>query len=195
MLHFVDSNSRMHHVYSLLNKNQDSILGTFKQYVRHVERRWGFKIKIIYGNGETAAKFGSGFQAWVAEEGITMETSPPHTQDQNGLAERSGGVIITRSWNMKQTANLPDKLWPEIVHCAGYLLNRSPTKSLGWQTLIGYIEKYLGNRLPKPSMNHLVLYGCRAYSYIKKRGKLEKLEPRAYIGYLVGYDSTNIFCI
>ena len=77
---------------------------------------------------------------------------------------------------MKGTANLPEKLWPEIVYYASYLLNRSPTKSLEWQTLIGYIEKYLGNKVPKPSMNHLVPYGCRAYSYIKNRSKLEKPE-------------------
>ncbi len=96
---------------------------------------------------------------------------------------------------MKGTANLPNKLWPEIVHYVGYLLNRSPTKSLEWQTPIGYIEKYLGNQVPKLSMNHLVPYGCRAYSYIKNRSKLEKLELRAYIRYLVGYDSTNIFRI
>jgi hypothetical protein len=44
-------------------------------------------------------------------------------------------------------------------------------------------------------MNHLVPYGCRAYSYIKNRDKLEKLEPRAHIRYLVRYDSTNIFRI
>ena len=44
-------------------------------------------------------------------------------------------------------------------------------------------------------MNHLVPYGCRAYSFIKNRSKLEKLEPRAHIGYLVGYDSTNVFRI
>ena len=69
-----------------------------------------------------------------------MESLPLDTQDQNGLAERSRGVIIARGRNMKNTANLPDKLWPEIVYCAGYLLNRSPTKSLEWQTPIGYIE-------------------------------------------------------
>ena len=49
--------------------------------------------------------------------------------------------------------------------------------------------------MPKPSINHLVPYGYRAYSYIKNRSKLEKLEPRAYIRYLVGYDLTNIFRI
>ena len=78
--------------------------------------------------------------AWVADEGLIIESSPPQTQDQNRLAERSGGVIVARGRNMKNTANLPDKLWPEILQCAGYLLNRSPTKSLSWQTPISYIE-------------------------------------------------------
>ena len=44
-------------------------------------------------------------------------------------------------------------------------------------------------------MNHLVPYGCQAYSFIKKRKKLEKLEPRAHIRYLVRYNLTNIFHI
>ncbi len=81
MLYFVDSHSRMYYVYSLLNKNQESILGTFKQYTSHIKRHWGFTIKIIYRDGETATTFGSGFRAWVAKEGLIMETSPPHTQD------------------------------------------------------------------------------------------------------------------
>ena len=41
----------------------------------------------------------------------------------------------------------------------------------------------------------MVPYSCQAYSYIKNRPKLEKLQPRAHIGYLVGYDSTNVFRI
>jgi hypothetical protein len=46
---------------------------------------------------------------------------------------------------------------------------------------------------------HLKVYGCRAYAMTrnaqKKINRLAKLEPRAHIGYLVGYDSTNIFRI
>ena len=41
----------------------------------------------------------------------------------------------------------------------------------------------------------MVLYKCRAYLYIKKQLKLNRLEPRAYISYLVGYISTNVFYI
>jgi hypothetical protein len=97
---------------------------------------------------------------------------------------------------MRNSANLPEKLWLEVYSCAAYLLNRSPIRLLKWLTPIGFIEQYLGNPVPKPSLNHLVPYGCRAYAYIKKQPKLEaRLNHRAYIGYLVGYDSTNIFRI
>ena len=53
--------------------------------------------------------------------------------------------------------------------------------------------------IPVPSYGHLKAYGCRAYPLTTevKRGKerKRKLKPRAHIGYLVGYDSTNIFRI
>lgn len=39
------------------------------------------------------------------------------------------------------------------------------------------------------------MYGCRAYPLKKKIPRTQKLEPRAHIGYLVGYDSTNIYRI
>ena len=44
-------------------------------------------------------------------------------------------------------------------------------------------------------MAHIEPYGCRAYVHIKGRPKLDKLVPKAYIGYLVGYESTNVFRI
>ncbi len=39
------------------------------------------------------------------------------------------------------------------------------------------------------------MYGCRAYAYITKKLRARKAElaERAHIGFLVGYDSTNIF--
>ena len=39
------------------------------------------------------------------------------------------------------------------------------------------------------------VYGCKAYAHIPKIPRLEKLAARANIGYLVGYNSTNIFRI
>lgn len=44
-----------------------------------------------------------------------------------------------------------------------------------------------------PNLVHLRAYGCRAYADIPKVPRLQKLAVQAHIGYLVGYDSTNIF--
>src|SRR5439155_17231628 len=41
----------------------------------------------------------------------------------------------------------------------------------------------------------MVVYACRAYPLDHKIPKSHKLEPRAHIGYMVGYDSTNIYRI
>ena len=157
----------MHFVYHLISTKEKYILPCFEHITNYVERRYGLKVRIFHGDGETAVNEGGGFAAFIVEKGLIMEYSPPHTQAQNGDAERSGGVIMGRGRNMRTSANLPEILWPEIYSAAAYLLNRSPTRSLGWLTPIGFIEKYLGNPIPKPTLNHLVPYSCRAYSFIK----------------------------
>jgi hypothetical protein len=35
-------------------------------------------------------------------------------------------------------------------------------------------------------------FGCKIYTHNLKRDLLDKLEPKAYIGWLIGYKSTNI---
>ncbi|KAI0998592.1 hypothetical protein K3495_g9604 [Podosphaera aphanis] len=57
------------------------------------------------------------------------------------------------------------------------------------------MKEYIGKPSPEPSIAHLQSYGCKAFAHIKNRPKLSKLTPRAEIGYLVGYESTNIFRI
>ncbi|KAM4065904.1 integrase core domain-containing protein [Hirsutella rhossiliensis] len=56
-----------------------------------------------------------------------------------------------------------------------------------------------GAERKKNQLSHLRAYGCRAYAMtanaqlgLRKRWKLD---PRAHIGYLIGYKSTNIFLI
>ncbi len=39
------------------------------------------------------------------------------------------------------------------------------------------------------------IYSCRAYPIIYNIPKLQKLEPRAHLGYLIGYSSRNIYRI
>jgi hypothetical protein len=47
----------------------------------------------------------------------------------------------------------------------------------------------------KPKVHHLRPIGCQAYVRNPSIKRGDKLESRALIGHLIGYDSTNIFKI
>jgi hypothetical protein len=110
VLHFFDSYTCNHFVYHLYSKSEMHVLPAFQHFTNYAERRWGYKVKIFHRDGETAVSFGTRFDKWVVECGFIIEKSPPHTQDQNGPAKRSRGVIIRRGRAMKNTANLPEIL-------------------------------------------------------------------------------------
>jgi hypothetical protein len=102
-------------------------------------------------------------------------------------------MLINKAANLRALGNLPEKVWPEIYSAAGYLLNRTPTKSLGWKTPFEARQIELGAPKLKPVMSHIYTYGSKAYAFDYSHDKLDKLLPKAWIGYLVGYQSTNIF--
>ena len=98
-------------------------------------------------------------------------------------------VLITKSCTIRIEANLPANLWLEIVKAAGYISNRSPVRKLKWKTPFEAVTQ------TKPRFAHMHVYGCRAYPLEHHIPKKNKLDARAHIGYLVGYDSTNIYRI
>jgi hypothetical protein len=102
-------------------------------------------------------------------------------------------VLVTRARKLKLYLGLPDSLDPEIYKAAAYMLNRSPSRRLGWQSPLGKIQQLAGVRNPQPKLAHLRSYGYRAYALNYHLDKLDRLKSRVYIGYLVGYESTNIF--
>src|SRR6266699_4325419 len=105
---------------------------------------------------------------------------------------------------MRLSRRLPHMLWKEIIGAAVYLYNKTLRQSLDWRTLYEVFQEYvisvqrvIGPR--KPILYHLKVYAYDVYVFIKskgdldKPGKLQKLVPRAYIGYFVGYEFTNIY--
>ena len=148
VLHFFDSYTCNHFIYHLYSKSKMHILPAFQHFTNYAERRQGYKIIIFHKDSEIAILFGSRFDNQVVQCGFIIEKSPPHTQDQNSPAKRSGGVIIGRARAMKNTANLPEILQLEILTCAAYLLNKSPTKLLNQETLIRYLKRLSRNQNP-----------------------------------------------
>jgi hypothetical protein len=159
----------------------------FEKAINTIETHYHGKIRYIRLDRETS--LGNAFEALVIEKSIKPERTAPDTLAQNGGSERSGRVIITKARTMRIEANLPANMWPEVVKAAGYTANRTPVRRLSWKTPFEVVLKH------KPRLVHMHVYGCRAYLLDYYIPKKNKLEPRAHIGYLVGYDSTNIYRI
>ena len=124
VLHFLDDYSRMNYVYTLVTKKL--ITQTVQNFITFVHRQYNQTVQILRTDRETA--LGKQFIDWTLSIGITMEYSSPYTLEQNGAAERSGGVIMAKARAIRIDAHLPEFLWPEIVKTAAYLTNRSSTK-------------------------------------------------------------------
>ncbi|KAL3704338.1 hypothetical protein TMatcc_010029 [Talaromyces marneffei ATCC 18224] len=158
--------------------------------------RQGLKIKVFHTDGERSLN--EMFIAHIRNEGIQLHQSAPYSPQQNGPAERSGGVIIAMARTILTEANLPENLWPLAIDHIVYLLQRLPKKKLGWKTPYELIQSI--TRLEKsmtPNLGHIKIFGCKAYRKIPSTQipRLQKMAPRAEIGYLVGYDASNIFKI
>ena len=154
--------------------------------VNIAENQYQQRITFLRTDGEKS--LGQAFENLLTEHGIQSERTAPYTPAQNGKSERSGGVIIQKARCMRIGANLPHHLWPETVSAAAYILNRTPTSRTGTTPFEALYHS-------KPTLSHMKIYGCRAYPLIYNIPKLQKLEPRAHIGYLVGYSSRNIYRI
>jgi hypothetical protein len=152
-----------------------------------VLRQYGREVRIIRLDGETA--FGDEVTEFLRFKGIKIEKSAPYTQEQNGHAERAGRSIVTKARAIRVDSHLPHDLWPELVKTAAYLMNRTPTKKLGWKTPW---EALTGDR---PTLKHLKAIGSKCYFLKHNIAKLSKLNARSAIGYLVGYQSRNIWRI
>lgn len=143
---------------------------------------------------------------WCNKNGISLEPCAPDIHAQNGGAERFGRLIMEKARAMRLSANLPHKLWREIVSTATYLYNRTPRASNDWMSPYETFHRYVFDKEEvsgprKPLLHHLRAYGCKAYVLIKSKGDAEyrhkrrKLDAKAHIGFLVGYESINIYRI
>lgn len=189
--------------YYLRDKTALDFLACLNHLFALLKRQYGIHPKVLESDNEiTVPQIISDL---LAREGIKAEPSASHTQCQNGGAERSGGVIKEKIRTMAIGANLPDQLWPEISKAATYLYNRTPKLLHSWKSPYERFHQFVANKEGlnvshrRPNLTHLKVYGCKAFAMtpdaMEKRKRLKRLQPRAWIGYLVGYNSSNIYRI
>lgn len=161
--------------------------------INMIRTHFGTSVRYFHVDGETSlgkeTTLHNEFFDFIRARGIIVETSAPHTQDQNGAAEIHGKHLLVRARSIRIHSRQPYDLWPEHVRCACVLSNRTPMEKLQWKTPF---EIVYGK---KPTVHYLVSPGSRAYVLNKSIEKNLKTDPRAFVGYQVGYEGTNIYRI
>lgn len=119
----------------------------------------------------------------MKNKGIILQTTVPYCPEQNGVAERKNRTLVEMVRAMLNGAELQKNLWAECILAANYIQNRLPGKSVDKTPYELWFNK-------KPDLNHLRVYGSKAFVQIPK-SKRQKLDNVSVEGILVGYEENT----
>ena len=162
---FVDDYSRFTWYYTLQHKDQ--LADAFKHFKARIENESGTKIKILHTDhgGEFIS---NSLQKYLKEHGIIHRTSAPYTPEQNGTAERMNRTIMESARAMLFQTNINIRFWPHACATSVHIKNRLPHSSLNGITPY---EKFHNKA---PTIDHLKVFGCKAYLLKQTRTKLDR---------------------
>ncbi|MFS7948515.1 putative RNA-directed DNA polymerase [Helianthus anomalus] len=176
-LTIVDDFSRAVWVYLIKRKSQASdCLINFCNLVKTQFKREVRRVRCDNG-GEFVS---NRMKTFYNESGIVLETTCPHTPQQNGVVERKHRHLLEIARALRFEASLPIKFWGECVMTAAYIINRLPSKVIKYKTTYEVLFK------KKPSYEHMRTLGCLAY-YWNTDTKGDKFAPRGKPGIFLGY--------
>jgi hypothetical protein len=188
--------------FYLQDRSAASINTVLNTFLGLLKNQYDLKPQVIECDNELTTQKPA-VKRYVESLHIRIEPSPPYTQALNGAAERSGGVVKQKIRSMRASSKLPAALWKEISKAAIYLHNRTPKYQYHWKTSYDQFHTFIAQRngMPvehkRPDQAHLRAYGCKAFAMttdaLKKANRLQRFNPKAWIGYLIGYDSTNVY--
>ena len=161
-----------------MNLRIDS-LSCFKHFKAVNENLFSTTIKSFQADGEPELTLGV-FRSFLDKCGITLCISCPHTQQQNGTAERKHRHITEMGITLLSQASLPQQFWYEAFLTATYLINRLPTK------ILNKLSPFQVLFHKAPDYSFLKVFGCTCYPYLGTY-RNNKLSPKSLPCVFLGY--------
>ena len=176
---FVDHFTKYTWLYPLKTKSQ--VAHIFPVFKTLVENRFKTKITTLYSDngGEFLA-----LKEFLSEYGISHHTSPPHTPEHNGMAERKHRHIVETGLSLLTHANIPNSYWTYSFATTVYLINRLTTPNISNQSPFHALFR------SEPNYTKLRSFGCLCYPWIRPYGN-NKFSPRSTACVFVGYSLTQ----
>ncbi|KAI0992030.1 hypothetical protein K3495_g16156, partial [Podosphaera aphanis] len=126
---FIDDFTRYAWIYFIRSK--DDTYDAIRQFVKRIQNQHGITIKKVFSDngGEYIDRR---VEQFFGNHGIDHEFSPPYEHESNGVAERFNRTIVTKARTM--LLDLPKFLWAEAIATAVYLYNRTPHRTIDYQS-------------------------------------------------------------
>ncbi|GKE21037.1 RmlC-like cupins superfamily protein [Tanacetum coccineum] len=124
----------------------------------------------------------SSLNEFFQTNGITHQTSCPHTPQQNARVERKHKHLLEVVRSIKFQGHFPIYFWGYCLLAATYIINRLPSKTTNNKSPYEIVYK-----IP-PDLTNLRVLGRRAYVH---NHTPDKFAPRSIPAIFVGYPSTQ----
>ena len=175
---FIDDATRYTTVRFL--KTKDEAAHLVKQYLAWLERQHQLLPKAVCAdNGREYIN--RDLQTWCLDRGIELQTTAPHTPEQNGVAERWNRTVVELSRAMLFAHNLPTELWADSITHATYIRNRAFTRSVPDMT------PYQKWHQERPDISHIREFGCIVW-VLREELSVSKLAPQSKPFTFVGFE-------
>jgi hypothetical protein len=134
---------------------------------------------------------------WVNDQNIEWDWSSKNILEQNDKSERFDALLIEKARCIKKFSKLSKDLYSECYLAIAHLLNKILMIQLNWNSSLIRLQRLLKKSI-RWELNHLKIFDCKTYVLLKESdasSRSEKMKARAFVNYLVDYDSINIFRI
>ena len=125
----------------------------------------------------------------LREKGIELETYPPYGHELNGTANRYNRTVMDSARCLLAESKLEKRYWPEEVFAAAYLKNRTIANTV--ERNKSPYEIFFNKKPDKPDTKYLKLYGSTVFVRVPESKRNSKLDRKADLGTLIGYDVTG----
>nr|GEY95322.1 retrovirus-related Pol polyprotein from transposon TNT 1-94 [Tanacetum cinerariifolium] len=176
-LTIVDDYSRS--IWVFLIKHKSDASRCLMNFYKLIEVQFGKHIKRVRcDNGEEFTS--NSMITFYEKNGILLETTCPHTPQQNGVVERKHIHLLETARALRFKANIPKRFWRECILTAAYIINRLPSKVIKNKTLYELVWN------EEPKYDDLRIFGCLAY-FKNTNTKGDKFEEKGKPGVFLGY--------
>ena len=128
---FIDDYSRTTWLY--LMKNRSELFSHFCIFCAEIHTQ--FHVYVQNLRSDNAKEYVSEqFQSFMLQHGILHQTSCVDTPTQNGVVERKNRHLLETARTLLFQTHVPKHFWVDAVSIACFLINRTPSSVLNWDT-------------------------------------------------------------